>query len=126
MTRAFPRSTVLATLILTYGCSSYSNAKPLDAVPMPADPNGRYEVWSGREKWELHALRVDGDTVRGVRWWHDPSCDSCQVALAKSAVDSVRVPRYDGGKTGALALFVAPFVAIALLWIAFVGSEGGT
>jgi hypothetical protein len=90
---------------------------------MPANAQSRYEVWSGGEKWELHALRIDGDTLRGVRWWHEPACDSCQVALATSAVDSVRVPGYDGGKTGALALFIAPFAAIALFWIAFMNSD---
>ena len=113
-------------LLLGAACSSYGGARPLDAVPMPAGPEDRFEVWSGGTSWQLHAVRLDGDTLRGVRWWHDPDCDSCQVALARAAVDSVRVPALDGNKTGALALFIAPFAAVALFWIAFVGADSGT
>src|SRR6187399_314381 len=99
-------------LLLSAACTSYTGARPLDAVPMPADPESRFEVWSGGTSWQLHAVRIDGDTLRGVRWWHEPSCDSCQVALATSAVDSVRTPSIDGNKSGALALFIAPFAAM--------------
>jgi len=110
-------------ILLSASCSSYGNAKPLDAIPMPADPEKRFEVWSGGESWQLHAVRIDGDTLRGVRWWHEPACDSCQVAVATSAVDSVRSLAYDGGKTGALGALIAPFAAIAFLWIALANSD---
>lgn len=115
---------LLCAALLCGGCSSWRNGKPLDAIPMPADPTQRLEVWSKGEKWELHALRIDGDTLRGVRWWHDPACDSCQVALPASAVDSVRTSSYDGGETGALTLFVLPFVVLGMLFIIL--SSGGS
>jgi hypothetical protein len=102
----------IALLLLSASCTSYGSSMPVSAIPMPADPASRYEVWSGGESWQLHALRIDGDTLRGVRWWHEPTCDSCQVALATSAVDSVRTPSIDGGKSASLALFVIPFVVV--------------
>lgn len=114
---------LLCAALLCGGCSSWGNSTPLAAVPMPADATKRFEVWSQGEKWELHALRIDGDTLRGVRWWHDPACDSCQVAIAASAVDSVRTSSYDGGETGALTLFVLPFLAVGL-FILIMSSEG--
>jgi hypothetical protein len=117
---------LLETVILaavTSGCSSWGNGRPLDAIPMPADPASRYEVWSKGERWELHALRIDGDTLRGVRWWHEPSCDSCQVAIARGAVDSVRTSNYDGGETGAMALFILPFAVVAYIAYALAHSD---
>jgi hypothetical protein len=121
------RRALLSPLLLVAvasGCSSWGNGQPLDAVPMPADPATRYEVWSKGEHWEMHALRIDGDTLRGVRWWHEASCDSCQIALARSNVDSIRTQVHDGGKTGAMTLFLLPFVAFAILWVA-VTTGGG-
>ena len=108
-------------LLLSTACTSYGSARPVDAIPMPVSEEKRFEVWSGGESWQLHALRVDGDTLRGVRWWHDPNCDSCQVAIAKSAVDSILVPNFDSGKTGALSLIVLPVIFMTMVAMILLG-----
>lgn len=104
----------IAPLLLTLlaGCTSFQGGRPLEALPSPLPPEERVEVWSRGEAYQLHAVSVDADSVRGVRWWHSPACDSCKVVIARSAVDSVRTRSYDGGETGILAIIVAPILFV--------------
>lgn len=112
----------LVPLLLLAACTSYQATRPVEAVPLPAPERARFEVWSRGQGHQLHALHAEGDSVIGVPWWKDPTCDSCRVAFLRSEVDSVRVPRIDANKTGALAslsipLFVFPGVGLMLLWM---------
>ncbi|MEO6068292.1 MAG: hypothetical protein ABIQ41_09980 [Gemmatimonadales bacterium] len=79
---------------------------------MPVGERERFEFWSAGKAHQLHAVKVVGDSIQGVPWWNDPACDSCRVTLARSAVDSVRVPKFDGNATGALASVALPFLFI--------------
>ena len=103
---------LLASSLLISACSSFQAGRPLDALPLPVPPEKRVEVWVRGERYQLHAVTVDTDSVHGVRWWHDPNCDSCRVTLARSSVDSVRTLAYDSGSTGALTIFVVPIVLV--------------
>ena len=109
------RHLVLLSLLLA-GCTSFQGGRPLEALPTPLPADERLEVWSHGEAYQLHAVTIDSDSVHGVRWWHSPDCDSCRVAIARAAVDSVRTSRSDGGRTGALMLLIAPFVAVAYIF----------
>lgn len=104
----------LAVLLLV-GCSTYQAARPIDQIPLPAAERERFEVWSAGKSYQLHSLKSVGDSVQGVPWWKDPTCDSCRVTLARSAVDSVRVPGFAGNETGAMVLAMTPFVALGAL-----------
>lgn len=109
---------LLAVLLLLTACSSFQGGRPLDQVPLPAETRARYEVWSHGEGHQLHALRIEHDSVVGVPWWKDPACDSCRVAIARSEVDSVRTLKFDGNRSGALASLSIPFIAFPVLSLA--------
>ena len=110
------RLLVFPLLALLAGCTSFQGGRPVETLPAPLPPEERVEVWAHGESYQLHAVQIDADSLVGVRWWHSPDCDSCRVAIARSAIDSVRTKRYDGGATGTLAIIVAP---ILLVWYVF-------
>lgn len=114
------RHLVIFSLLLA-GCSSYQHGRPLEAVPLPAPTRDRFEVWSKGQAHQLHALRIEHDSLVGVPWWNDPACDSCRVVFARADVDSVRGREYDPDKTtntaitgGVVAYLVYPAIAIVL------------
>jgi hypothetical protein len=106
------RTAAAGLLFLLSACSSFQAGRPLDQLPLPVPPERRVEVWSQGKRYQLNTVTVDADSLRGVRWWDHPDCDSCRVAIVRAAVDSVRISRYDGGETGALALIVIPIVTL--------------
>jgi hypothetical protein len=105
-------------LLILSACTSFQGGRPLDQVPLPAQTRARYEVWSHGEGHQLHALRIENDSVVGVPWWKDPACDSCRVAIARGEVDSVRTLKFDGNQSGALASLAIPFIAFPALGLA--------
>jgi hypothetical protein len=118
------RSHTALTLLILAGCSSYQHGRPLEAVPLPAPTRERFEVWSAGKAHQLHALRIENDSLVGVPWWNDPACDSCRVVFARAEVDSVRAREYDPDKTltstitgGVIGYLVYPTVALLLFWL---------
>lgn len=120
------RAAAAGLLLFSAACSSFQGGRPLDQIPLPVPADKRLEVWSHGEKYQLHAVTIDADSVRGVRFWHDPKCDSCRVAIARASVDSVRTLGYDSGNTGALTILVAPILAVVLLYMALASEGGGS
>jgi hypothetical protein len=110
------RTAAAGLLALLSACTTFQAGRPLDQIPSPVPAEKRLEVWSQGKRYPLNHVTLDADSVHGVRWWDHPECDSCRVSLARAAVDSVRISRYDGGDTGALALIVIPIVT---LWYLF-------
>ena len=109
------RAAAAGLLLLSAACSSFQAGRPIDQLPLPVPADKRVEVWSHGEKYQLHAVTVDADSVHGVRYWHDPKCDSCRVAIARSAVDSVRTLAYDPNNTGAFTLVMVPVAFVAFV-----------
>ena len=106
------------------GCSSYQHGRPLETVPLPAPTRERFEVWSKGKRHQLHALRIEGDSLVGVPWWNDPACDSCRVTFARTEVDSVRGREYDPDKTmtsaitgGVVGYLLYPAIALMLIML---------
>lgn len=118
MTRAIR---LLPFLLLAGGCSTYQRGRPVEALPEQPMERDRYEFWTQGTGHQLHAVRITPDSVSGVSWLEDPHCDSCRVAFARSAIDSVRTLKYDGGATGAMGLLILPFAALVMLEIALHG-----
>ena len=117
------RAVAAGLLLLLAGCSSFQGGRPLDQPPVPVPPDKRVEVWSGGERYQLHAVTLDADSLRGVRWWHDPKCDSCRVPLARTAVDSVRTLAHDSGATGATTILVVPIVLVSSFFYILIHSD---
>ncbi|HTK55273.1 MAG TPA: hypothetical protein VL295_00500 [Gemmatimonadales bacterium] len=114
----------LPGLLLLAGCTSYQHGRPLEAVPLPAPTRDRFEVWSKGKPHQLHALRIEHDSLVGVPWWNDPACDSCRVVFARAEVDSVRGQEYDPDKTtttaitgGIVAYLAYPAIALILFML---------
>ena len=114
----------LAGILLLAGCTSSQHGRPLETVPLPAPVRERFEVWSKGTAHQLHALRIEHDSLVGVPWWNDPACDSCRVTFARADVDSVRGREYDPDKTatsaitgGLIGYMVYPAVAVLLFWL---------
>jgi hypothetical protein len=75
------------------------------------------QVWLGRETRTLHAVAVTPDSVSGVPFHLPPDCDSCRVAVARSAVDSMRLGNQEQGALRSLGLgYVALGVTALILY----------
>ena len=85
----------------------------LSPGPLPAKQQA--EVWhQGRaERW--HAVVLTADSVSGIPYLLPPSCDSCRVALTRTAVDSVRLGHPERGfwRSVGLGLGATALLAVA-------------
>lgn len=113
---------MLLGLVLLGGCTSLRSTVPLEQVATEAAPRTKYQVWSGGSPQVLIALRVTADSVSGVPYWMPPACDSCRVALPRSAVDSIRQRGFDPNKSLLATIIITP---ILVLWAAYEGMGGG-
>ena len=62
-----------------------------------------------------------GDTVSGVPYLEPPECDSCRVALSRSAVDSIRT----GNPVGGFLRTTAVVYGVGLLLVLSLGDSQG-
>jgi hypothetical protein len=88
----------------------------LDHLPprgMPA--RAQVQLWMGRQSRVLHAVTVGADSVSGVPFHLPPECDSCRVAVARSAVDSMRIGSQERGALRSLGLGYVALAAAAVL-----------
>jgi len=86
-----------------------------NALQAPVPAHRAVQVWSGGKSYDLHDVTVQRDTVRGSTNWTTLECDTCVVALAVPAVDSVKVKRVSIPATmlfSLTALATITFVAI--------------
>lgn len=75
------------------------------------------QLWVGHESRVLHAVMVYPDSVSGVPFHLPPTCDSCRVVVARSAVDSLRLGNQERGALRSLGFgYVALGVAAVLLY----------
>lgn len=110
-----------AGILLLSGCTALREPVPVEALPAIAEPRAHYQVWSHGSPRILIALRTTADTLSGVPYWKPPACDSCRVAISRSAVDSVRITALDPNKSLLAAIIITPLV---VLMMAFRGMGG--
>ena len=79
-----------ALLLAVTACTTWGHAR-VDVLAQPVPERRPLEVWSGGRRYDVHGVRVVGDSVVMVPHWKPPECDSCRIALPRAAVDSVRV-----------------------------------
>ena len=82
-------------LVLTAGCYAGSHAGPweLEEMIVPGNlPREQHvKIWSGDTVFRWHAVIYTRDSITGIPYTMPVTCDSCRIALARSAVDSIRV-----------------------------------
>ena len=108
-------------ILLLSGCTALREPVPIEALPTIAEPRAQYQVWGHGSPQVLIALRTTADSLSGVPYWKPPTCDSCRVAIPRSAVDSVRITALDPNKSLLAAIIIAPLV---FLMMAFQGMGG--
>ncbi len=87
--RRFPFG--LAALALLLGaCTTWGHDR-INVLAQPVPERRPLEVWSGGRRYDVHGVRVVGDSVVMVPHWKPPACDSCRIVVPRAAVDSVRV-----------------------------------
>ena len=116
------RGPLALLILLLAGCTSLRSTVPLERVATEAEPRTPYQVWSGGSPQVLISLQVSADSVSGVPYWKSPACDSCRVALPRSAVDSIRRRGFDPNKSLLATIIITPLI---VLWAAFEGMGGG-
>jgi hypothetical protein len=48
------------------------------------------QIWQHGTAQRWHAVRITADTVSGIPFFRPITCDSCRVAVPRTAVDSIR------------------------------------
>ena len=98
---------VIALALFLPQCSCGAGWHRIEPVaPSSLPVRQQVEVWQGREKLQLHAVRLSADSISGVPYIKPPECDSCRVSVTRASVDSVRAGNPSGGfwKTTGLVL----------------------
>jgi len=83
-----PTSRVLVAALLASACGGWQRLPDLSPDTLPA--RQQIQLWSRGQVRVLHAVQIDGDSIRGVPFQLSPACDSCRVAMPLAAVDSLR------------------------------------
>lgn len=86
-------------LLILGGCTAWGGTLKVEGIPASPPPEKAFQIWHGGTVHELHAVRVEVDTIRGVPTAQGRECASCAVVIAKSDVDSVRVREFRSGAT---------------------------
>jgi hypothetical protein len=91
-----------ALTLLLGACTTWGHAG-VEVLAQPVPERRPLEVWSGGQRYDVHGVRVVGDSVAMVPHWKPPACDSCRIVLSRAAVDSVRVRVHSPARTVVLA-----------------------
>lgn len=101
----------LLSFLLLGGCATSSGTLTVEGIPADAPPRQEFQIWHNDTTHFLRRVTLDGDTVRGVPFGLGRRCDSCEVAIARAEVDSVRF-REPSGEGAVLAVGVTAFVLL--------------
>jgi hypothetical protein len=104
---------LVALALLQCGCGAGWQASRIAPGPLP--PRQQAQVWTGDRAEQWHAVVVTADLVSGVPFTQSPACDSCRVAVSRSAVDSIRLGNPSAGLWKSVALGGAITLATGLV-----------
>jgi hypothetical protein len=83
------RQLPFASLLLLWACSAGWHR--IEAVAPSSLPKGQQvQMWQGRDRLQLHAIRVDHDSISGVPIQKPADCESCRISVPTASVDSLR------------------------------------
>jgi hypothetical protein len=83
--------------------------------PGALSPKQQAEVWHGGRADRLHAVILSADSISGVPYLQPQSCDSCRVAFAQTAVDSVRLGHPERGFWRSVGLALGGTLVLAVV-----------
>ncbi len=101
--RQFPFGLPALALLLGAACTTWGHDRGRDVLAQPIPERRPIEVWSGGKRYDVHAVRVVGDSVVMVPHWKPPECDSCRIVVPRAAVDSARVRVFSPTRTVVLS-----------------------
>lgn len=115
MTRGVSLRRFLALFLAlwTPGCmswSSYGSTNLGSTTHMDVPPNREIRVWTAKKAVVLRAVRFPKDSVTGVPVRSPYGCDTCRVAYALTAVDSMQ-----SGSSEALPVILITGAAVFFL-----------
>jgi len=85
-------------------------------VPNTKVARQQVQIWVGDSALRWHAVRVTHDSISGIPFLQPIDCDSCRIALSRTAVDSVRLgDPVSGFWVSILAVVVLPMLVILQL-----------
>jgi hypothetical protein len=117
--RYWPWAVVAASTLMNACGAGWHRMEPSPDNPLP--PRQQVQLWQGHNSRLLHAVVVTADSISGVPYQLPPDCDSCRVAVARSAVDSMRL----GNKEkAALRSFGLGYALIGIAAVALAYSLG--
>ena len=111
------RTSVRGWLVLVlplWACSAgWHRIEPV--APTSLDPGQQVQVWQGTTRIQLHAVRVDRDSISGVPFQKPRECDSCRVSLPSSTIDSLRAGNPTAAFLKSIGLTLGIWLTIGLL-----------
>jgi len=97
-----------AMLLLALGCTSWYGRSA--ALGPSLGPRDQVRLWVHGRAYQVHGVRVSGDSVTAVPFIRPPSCDSCALRFALGEIDSAQVRAIDRDKTIFFAIVMTPVV----------------
>lgn len=97
----------LASMLLCApGCNGWYGRRA--ALSPPPDTREQVRLWVHGQAYQVHAVRVSGDSVTAVPFFRPPACDSCALRFALRDIDSVQVRAFDRDKTIFFIIIMTP------------------
>jgi hypothetical protein len=85
------------------------------AVPSSLPEGQQVQVWHDSTRAQLHAVRVDRDSISGVPFQKPRECDSCRIGFPTTSVDSLRAGNPTAAFLKSIALTLGSWLALGLL-----------
>jgi hypothetical protein len=73
-------------------------------------------IWHHNHAVIVHSVRIRGDSLSGVPFVKPPSCDSCRITFALSAIDSIQTGNTERNYYALMGALAASFALIAWLF----------
>lgn len=111
----------LSALLSLQGCGA-GWRQPARLSPQPLPAHQQVQIWQRGRVARWHAVTLTDDSITGIPYLQPVACPGCRVALARPAVDSIRMGDPVAGFWKTVGLIVAiPTVGLMILC----GSHGG-
>ena len=97
----------LALVLQLTGCASWAGL----SLEPPLPSGERLQVWAGDAALEIGDLAATGDSIAGV------DRHGVRRAFGRAEIDSIRVRRFDAGKTFLTVFGIVPAAALMTLYL---------